>query len=400
MTACRARRCGWLAAALALAAVGCAPPAPVEIIETREAMSTEVTVRVVAVSDPAARRALDAAWKEMDEGIKYLDRYLPDSDVSRVNRDAGRFSVEVDPLVTSCLAAAREVYDLTGGAFDPTVAPLVDLWRQAAERGREPTDAELAAARALVGMDRVEIQAFTAQKSSEDLERLPPGPGPHPTENLTRPMHLVTLPKEGMALDLGGIAKGYIVGRMVQRMAQQGVVAALVDAGGDVQTMGERPMNLAGPGRDRRWAVGVQDPRYPLDPTRLYTAVHVRDRAVVTSGHYARGFSIGERRYSHILDPRTARPVDTRLASVTVVAPDAATADGLATGIAVLGIEKGLELVERTDGVECLLLETDEQSPPGPDGKPALVAHRSRGFAAMEFRPGEEVAPPACPVCY
>jgi thiamine biosynthesis lipoprotein len=119
----------------------------------------------------------------------------------------------------------------------------------------------------------------------------------------------------------------------------------------------------------------------------------------VTSGHYARGYVIAGKHYSHILDPRTGRPVDTRLASVTVVAPDAATADGLATGIAVLGIEKGLDLVERTAGVECLLLETDETAPPEADGKPRLVAHRSSGFAALEFRPGEAAAP-ECPVCY
>ena len=388
-----------LVAAVSLALVGCAPPKPVELKETREGMTTEVLVRVIAVSRPAAERALAAAWKEMDECVERLDRHRPDSDVSRASAEAGQFSVSVDPLVTSCLLAAREVYDLTGGAFDPTVAPLLDLWSEAQDRGREPTEEELAAARALVGLDRMEMEAFLVQKSPADLTSLSPGPGPHPSGNLARPMDLVALPEKGMALDLGGIAKGYIIGRMVQRMAQQGIVAALVDAGGDVQTMGERPMNLA-PGGDRRWAVGIQDPRYPDDPTRLYTVVRVRDQAIVTSGHYARGYTIGDRRYSHILDPRTGRPVDTRLASVTVVAPDAATADGLATGIAVLGVEKGMELVERLDGVECLLLETDPAAPPEADGKPALVAHRSSGFAVLEFRPGEVARPPECPVCY
>jgi thiamine biosynthesis lipoprotein len=402
----------WVAAALGLWAAGCAPSEPVELIETREAMTTEVTIRVIAVSRPAAERALEAAWREMDEGVRRLDRHRPDSDIARVSAQAGQFSIEVDPLVTSCLGAAREVYDLTGGAFDPTVAPLLDLWRRAQERGREPTEEELAAARALVGLDRVEIEAFLAQKPQAEVG-LPPADRPVSPEDLTRPMYLVTLPTEGMALDLGGIAKGYIIGRMVQRMSREGVVAALVDAGGDVYAMGERPMALAAGGDpstgsgspragsrgDRRWAVGIQDPRWPEEPERLYTALRVRDQAVVTSGHYARGYVIAGKHYSHILDPRTGRPVDTRLASVTVVAPDAATADGLATGIAVLGTEKGLDLVERTAGVECLLLETDETAPPEADGKPRLVAHRSSGFAALEFRPGEAAAP-ECPVCY
>ena len=404
MTTGRVRRCGWLAAALAvLAAAGCAPREPVEVIETREAMNTLVTVRAVAVSDSAARRALDAAWKEMDEGIQHLDRHLPDSDISRVNRDAGRFTIEVDPLVTSCLSAAREVYDMTDGAFDPTVGPLLELWRKAQERNQLPTEVELSAARALVGMDAVQILAFMAQKPLTDLEPLPPRGGPTPKpEDLVFPVHLVGLDKEGMALDLGGIAKGYIAGRMASRMRRAGAIAGLVAVAGDVYAFGERPENLvrkggdpsAGSGSprvgsrgDRRWGVAVQDPRYPDDRTRLFTAVHVRDQAVDTSGHYYRGYTVEGRRFSHIVDPRTGWPVNERLASVTVVAPDAAMADGLATAIAVLGVEKGMELVEKTDGVECLLLELGEEPAEGSAEKPPLVAHRSSGFAALEFDP-------------
>ena len=413
MTTGRVRRCGWLAAVLAvLVAAGCAPREPVEVIETREAMNTLVTVRAVAVSDSAARRALDAAWKEMDEGIARLDRHRgpsdawakgdPEarkdpaqrpSDIWLVNRDAGRFTIEVDPLVTSCLSAAREVYDMTDGAFDPTVGPILELWRKAQERNQLPTEEELSAARALVGMDAVQILAFMAQKPLSDLEPLPPRGGPTPKpEDLVKPMHLVGLDKEGMALDLGGIAKGYIVGRMAQRMVQSGVLAALVDAGGDVYAEGQRPLNLVAPGGDRRWGVGIQDPRYPEDRTRLFTAVHVCDQAVVTSGHYARGYTVEGRRFSHIVDPRTGRPVDTRLASVTVVAPDAAMADGLATAIAVLGVEKGMALVEKTDGVECLLLELAETPDDGAE-PPALITHRSSGFAALEFDPSATGGP-------
>lgn len=413
MTTGRARRCAWFAAALALAA-GCAPREPVEVIETREAMNTLVTVRAVAASDAATRCALDAAWKEMDECIARLDRHRGPSDawakgdsearkdpaqrpsdIWLVNRDAGRFTIEVDPLVTSCLSAAREVYDKTGGAFDPTVGPLLELWRKAQERNQLPSEEELAAAKALVGMDAVQILAFMAQKPLTDLEPLPPSGGPTPKpEDLVRPMYLVGLDKEGMALDLGGIAKGYIVGRMAQRMVQAGVVAALVDAGGDVYADGERPPNLVAPGGDRRWGVGVQDPRYPDDRAHLFTAVRVRDQAVVTSGHYARGYTVEGRRFSHIIDPRTGRPVDTRLASVTVVAPDAATADGLATALAVLGVEKGMELVEKTEDVECLLLElAEDPSAEGSAEKPALIAHRSSGFAALEFDPSAPGGP-------
>ena len=383
----------WLLAALALA--GCAGPA-VEVVETREAMDTEVTVRVVAPTEKVGRQWLALAWAEMDECVARLDRHREGSDVWRLNKEAGRWHVEVHPLVTSCLAAAKEVYDLTGKVFDPTVGPLIELWRQAENRGREPTDEEIAKARALVGMDKLEMIVATVQKPLDELAPAPPRSPPPTPDELTRMMYSVGL-REGMQVDLGGIAKGYVAGRMARRLQQTGAVAGLVAAAGDVYAFGRRPAGVAGEGRDRRWGVGVQDPRYPDDRSHLYTAIRICDQGVDTSGHYYRGFWIGDKRFSHILDPRTGRPVETRLASVTVVADDSATSDALATAIAVLGVREGLALVETLDGIECLLLETAPvpASVGGADettGEAPLIAHRSSGFAAMEYDPGG--APP------
>jgi thiamine biosynthesis lipoprotein len=210
--------------------------------------------------------------------------------------------------------------------------------------------------------------------------------------------------RAGMSLDLGGIAKGYIAGRMARRMHQAGAVAGLVAAAGDAYAFGLRPASLVRrEGGSSLWSVAVLDPRYPLDRSHFYTTVYLRDQAVDTSGHYYRGYTIGGRRYSHILDPRTGRPVDARLASITVVAPDPALSDGLATAIAVLGAKDGLALVESLDGVECLLLETVPPENPPAEGQPPapvppepacpvgrsirLVAHRSSGFAALEAAP-------------
>jgi len=396
-------RAAALALMVLLAACGCSKP-PVELVEARLAMDTQVMVRAIGPTEAAAKAAIDAAWKEMDECAKRLDRHREDSDISRVNRSAGQWDQAVDPVVTSCLAAAREVYDLTDGAFDPTVGPILDLWRRAAERGKLPTDEEIAEARARVGMEKVEVMVLMIQKPAASP---PDSPAPMPT-GVAQPVHMVELRKEGMVLDLGGIAKGYIVGRMMRRIEQAGATAALIDAGGDVYAVGERPANLAGPTGDRRWAVGVQDPRYPDQRGRLYTAVRVRDLAVVTSGHYARGYEVAGQRFSHIVDPRTGRPVPTNLASVTVVAPDPALADGLATAIAVMGVQKGLDVVEKLDGVECLLLE---QAPAGQaagaegataePAEPVLIAHRSPGFSSLEFSPSASQGTPArCPVCF
>jgi len=381
------------ALALALLMIAGCGGEVVEVVEARPAMDTEVMVRVVAPSEEVGRQWLALAWAEMDECIRYLDAYRDDSHISRINREAGLWHVEVHPLITSCLAAAKEVHDATDGAFDPTVGPLLELWRQAAETNTLPTDDEIAAARALVDMDRLEMLVATIRRPLEELERAPPRSPPPTQEELTKMVHSVGI-RKGMRLDLGGIGKGYIAGRMARRLEQAGATAGLVAVAGDVYAFGIRPRSLVPDGGDRRWGVGVQDPRFPDDRSRLYTAVRLQDRAVDTSGHAYRGFTVADRRFSHIIDPRTGRPVNTRLASVTVVAEDPALSDGLATAVAVLGVKEGLALVEDLEDVECLLLEMapvpasvegeDETKGPHP-----LIAHRSSGFAALEYDPDE-----------
>jgi len=293
-----------LLAAAGLAA-GCARE-PVEKVETREAMNTVITVRVVAHSDLIARRALDDAWKEMDECIRLLDCHRPDSHISQINQSEPPFKVFVHPLVANCLAAAKEVWEETGGAFDPTVGPLLELWRKAAEEGKEPQPQNIAEALGRVGMDKVEIEMETMMVA-RDVTARPPRSALPSQEDLLEPAHLVGFNREGMKLDLGGIAKGYIIGRMVRRMERAGATAALVDAGGDVYATGRRPPSLIPPGGDPRWLVGVQDPRAPAqspdEPWRLFTRLHIGDLAVATSGHYYRGFTIAGKRRSHIIDP-------------------------------------------------------------------------------------------------
>jgi len=397
-----------MVAALLLA--GCASK-PVEVTETRDAMSTQVTVTAIAPTEAISRRAIAAAWKEMGLCISCLDRYRKPSDawlrgdaaarkdpaqrpsdVWRINHEAGKWNTVVDPLTSTCLAASREAWELCGGAFDPTVGPIVDLWRAAAKEDRLPTDEEMARARSLVGLDKVEVIITSVLRPLQGADLAPPEEDQPPPEETTVPLNMVSM-AEGMQLDLGGIAKGYIAGRMAQRLKEAGASAALVACAGDLYAFGERPASLAREGGERRWLVGVQDPRFPDDRARLFTRLAIRDMGVSTSGHYYRGYTIQGRRYSHIVDPRTGRPVDTRLASITVVSVDPSISDGLATAIAVMGAEKGIAMVDQLTGAECLVLEaklTEGQSI-GPDGAPPpdaeLVAHRSKGFAAFEVTP-------------
>jgi len=377
-------------AAGALLLAGCGAE-PVERVETRAAMTTEITVRVIAPTERAAQRCLDAAWREMEACAACLDRWSEGSDIHKINEAAGKWHANVDPLTVTCLSAAKDVWEVSGGAFDPTVGPLLSLWQKAEERNRPPTDAELADAVARVGMDKVEILVGRVQKRFNDLPIVPPdGPEPDP-EGLQKTIHTAGI-RQGMELHVGGIAKGYIAGRMARRLQQHGATAGLVAAAGDIYAFGRRPAALAAGGRDRRWGVAVQDPRYPDDRSKRYTAVHLQDQAIDTSGHYYRGYEIQGKQYSHIIDPRTGRPVDTSLASATVVADDPALSDGLATAMAVLGIKKGMDIVESLDGVECLLLEwapvpASVEGDTETKGPRPLIAHRSSGFAALEFDP-------------
>jgi FAD:protein FMN transferase len=161
----------------------------------------------------------------------------------------------------------------------------------------------------------------------------------------------IELPATGMALDLGGIAKGYALERAAAVLKRFGIRNALVNAGGDVLVLGEKQSGVP-------WRVGIQDPRAPKDVLGM---VHTQNRFVLTSGDYERRLEVGGKIYHHILDPRTGFPAE-GLQSVTVVADDARRADGLSTGVFVLGLEKGTALINGLRGTAALLVDAHGQT--------------------------------------
>ena len=194
-----------------------------------------------------------AGWAELDLCASHLDPALPTSDIALINAQAGGDPVPVDPLTATCLAAAREMWQVTGGAFDPTAGPVLDLWTGAAE----PTDDQIAKARALIGMDKVQIAGMGLQPPPMPA-KLPPGVVP--PKSAAPPLGAVRLAQPGMRLDLGGIVEGYIIGRMAQRMKQAGAVAGLVSvADGPVVAFGSRPQKLVPADGDLEWSVPVLD---------------------------------------------------------------------------------------------------------------------------------------------
>ena len=292
-----------------------------------------VTIQVVASSEEKAQEAIAAAFAAITQANNLFSSYVPQSEVSRLNRSGGR-QCHVSSQTAALLARSVEISELTGGAFDITAGPLIKLWKKpikAAELYRElsgtevkapeptlPAKEELDAARKLVGCKRLTL-------------------GPNSAK----------LETPGMAVDLGGIAKGYAVDKAIEALKAKGIRHALVDAGGDGYALGTRPDGSP-------WRIGVQKPD---DETgEYYTGVlGLSDAAYATSGDYEQYAEIDGVRYAHIIDPRTGQPAQVAV-SVTVIAPDCTTADALATGISVLGPKDGVAVAEKADGVECMVI--------------------------------------------
>ena len=270
----------------------------------------------VGVAERFAAEAV--AWVGRFEG-KY-SRFLDTSLLSAINRAAGRDWVEIDPETERLLAICADMHFSTGGLLDPTSGPLVSLWNWKEPRSRLPSEAEIEAAQELVGWGK--------------LERRPGA---------------VFLPRRGMSLDFGGFGKEYAVDKVTELALACGVEACLVDFGQDIRVAGLPPDAPA-------WHVGLED---PLRPGCVRASLALQEeRGVATSGDTHRSFSLNGRRYGHIVDPRTGRPVVASAHSVSVVAPSCLEAGALSTAAFMAGVEEGMALVEAHYGAEaCFILE-------------------------------------------
>ncbi len=305
-----------LAALICLLAV---PPTPAVMTARRAGLGTDLEIKVwLGAPSPertaAARAVMDAAFDAIDEVEAQMSEWRPDSDVSRVNLAAGRGPVPVSPSTMQVLLRGRDVSIASDGAFDVTWRGLGGLWDFAGGPVPDPALARAVARR------------VDYRKLALDPER--------GTAHLAR---------ADMAIGLGGIAKGYAVDRAIAKLAASGFANVVVTAGGDLFATGAK-------GPDP-WRVGIKHPRQPGHLATL----DARDEAVVTSGDYERFFERDGVRYHHLLDPETGFPAR-GCQAVTVVARDAMSADAFATAVFVLGPDRGLALVERTSGVEALVV--------------------------------------------
>lgn len=269
---------------------------------TRRAMATEFGVALPGEDRDAIEIAVDAL-EELETIESELSVYRPGSAISRINALAGIEPVRVSADVIEVLTRAVAISDLTGGAFDVTAGPLVECWGFTRRRGRKPTDAEIAAARELVGSDRITIDA------------------PHRT---------VFLQQAGMAINLGGIGKGFALDRVASRLLAGGVTSFLIYGGrSSILARGS-----AGPDEVEGWKIGIE---HPLRPGLRLGEIRLCNAALATSGSGKQFFHHRGQRMGHVLDPRLGRPSGDML-SITVITGSAMDADALATACFVEGL--------------------------------------------------------------
>ena len=299
-----------------------------------EVMGTIAHMVVLAPDKNIGADAVEAAFAELNAVNEMMSTYIPDSELSDLNRNGHQEPVKVSDDLFEVISTALKYSEMTNGAFDVTVKPLIELWKKAERENRKPTDEQIADARSKVGYEKIILDE--ANKT-------------------------IKFAVEGMSIDLGAIAKGYAIDKAVNALKARGATSAMIDVGGDIRCFGEGTGKKGQTG----WRIGLQDPKADAG---LLLVLKLKDRAVATSGDYRRYVVIEGQHYSHIFNPKAGIST-TDLTSVSVIAETAMQADILATSISVMGAEKGLALIEPIENTEAILI---------PAGKDMRLLHSTK----------------------
>ena len=310
--------------AVVVLGAGCDRTGPRLISQAHQTMGTEVKVTVWTPDHSTAQRAFVSVFGEFDRLDALLSVWKPGSDVLRINEAAGKSPVSVSPETIEVLQTAHRVSVWTAGKFDVTFGPLAEIWKFDHDKDeRVPTTDEIAARLLLIDDSAIQIDPAA---------------------------HTVFLSRAGMRIHLGGIGKGYAVDRAIAILGRHAIDNFMVQFGGDLYVAGQ-------PG-DGPWRLGINDPRGA--PNDSFAIAEIADATFSTSGDYERFFIKNGVRYHHILDPDTGQPAR-GCRSVTIVAKSATLADGLSTGVFILGPRAGLELVERLPDVEGVIVSAENE---------------------------------------
>ncbi|MFT8315600.1 MAG: FAD:protein FMN transferase [Clostridium sp.] len=285
-------------------------------------MGTVISQRVFGEKAEIAAAKVEEEMKRLEALMSF---FLESSEISKLNRAAGKQEVELGCESLYVLNRAKYFSQICGGTFDITIGPVAKLWGIFTDHAKVPSKEEIDRALSFTGYKDITID---------------------------NGLGTAKLEKTGESVDLGAIAKGYAADRAIEIYKQQGIESAFINLGGNVLVLGNKPDGTP-------WKVGIQNPL--LERGQCLGAVKAVDKTIVTSGDYVRYFEKDNVKYHHILDPRTGYPANSGLMSATIVSEKSIGADALSTAIFILGLEEGMKLINGLKDMEAIFITKDKE---------------------------------------
>ncbi len=284
-------------------------------------MGSRFDITVVAKDIPTAESYIDSAVTEITRIENLISEWIPETQVSKINRNAGITPIKVDKELFDLTKRALQFSKLTDGAFDISFASMDKIWKFDGTMTEMPSEEAIKKSVEKVGYKNIILD----EKKQTIFLKLP-----------------------GMKIGFGSIGKGYAADKTKDFLMQKGVVAGIINASGDMNSWGTQPDG-------KKFTVGITN---PLNKDKVFGIFPLENNAVVTSGTYEKYVMFNGKRYSHIIDTRTGYPAS-GLASVTVFATSAELANGLSTAIIVMGKDAGMNLIEQLPGISCIMVTDD-----------------------------------------
>lgn len=276
-------------------------------------------ITVVAKDTVEGNKYCDLAVAEVKRIENLISDWIPTTQISEINRNAGKKAVKVDREVFDLVERSIKISQITSGAFDISYASMDKIWKFDGSMKEMPTAEAIKKSVAKIGYKNIILDPKA---------------------------QTIFLKDEGMKLGLGGIGQGYIADKIKELLISKGCISGIVNVSGDINTWGKQPDG-------KLWTVGIVN---PMNKNKIFATFPLENSAVETSGSYEKYVIFNGIRYSHIIDPRTGYPA-MGVVSVSVFAKQTEIADALATGIFVLGVDVGLDLVNQLKGIECIIVD-------------------------------------------
>ncbi len=276
-------------------------------------------ITVVAKDSVEGKKYTDLAINEVKRIENQISDWIPTTQISIVNKNAGKQAIKVDSEVFELVARAIKISEITDGAFDISYASMDKIWKFDGSMKEMPSDESIKKSVAKIGYKNI---------------------------ILNKKDQSIFLKLEGMKLGLGGIGQGYIADKVKEKLVVNGCISGIVNVSGDINAWGKQV-------NGKPWSVGIVN---PINKNKVFATFPLENSSVETSGNYEKYVIFNGVRYSHIIDPRTGYPSQ-GVASVSVFAKQTEVADALATGIFVLGVDVGINLVNQLKGIECIIVD-------------------------------------------